>query len=239
MKKLATYLANGQGRGLRIILGLSVVLTLITTIAFYYTILRPFQQHPATVDFVENFPTLEVKDGSIQGPDIQWARMLPLTQMPLIINTEKDQLEELPATANAMYVTRTRQYTIINKEVDEIVFADHLLLKNRTLAPGYFLPISWRDIVNKGLSIFIATWISFLVCVGVVALLAWILRLSLKNKRVWRVVAVTDLFCVIATMVLAMIPFTRVWTLMFVSSNWPIAVAILISLTLLARLRKD
>ena len=240
MNKLASYLATGKGLGLKIVLAMSVVLTLITSIYFYYAILRPFQQSPATVDFVENFPVLEVKDGSIQDTELQWARMIPFTQTPLIINTAKDELEEIPSVANATYITRTRTYTIVNKEVEEVVFADHSLLKNTKLTPGYFLPISWGDLVKGALVFFFGTWISFLVCVGIVALLAWIFRISLKNKRVWRVVAVTTLFCFIATVIFALIPFTRTWTLMFVNSNLaPIAVQVLINLAVLARLRKD
>lgn len=202
MKKLAQYFKAGKGRGLKIVFWSTLILSIIFGGLTFYTG-HQFFKHPMITDFVNSVPTFEIKDGKIQNDKIKWVSYMPMTQIPVVINTTLDTLS-LPVP-DGLYVTRSAMYSVSERgtRVDRSP-----LLENQEISPKLIYKTLENFAISFGIGIFlfffIVSWLAYLIAVAFTYLFGWLVRAKLAVHRPWRVAAVTWIIGLILSMVLAM-----------------------------------
>lgn len=201
MKKLGSYFKTGKGRGLKFILLFSLILSIIFGGFTYYTG-QTFSKHPMIASFINSVPSFEVKDGVVQDNQIRWASLIPLTSIPIVINTTEDKLS-LPVP-DGVYITRTMLYTVANRGTQ---------IEPKQLTGTFLIsPVELNSILKNlilsfstivAVLTFLITWVGFLLAVLFTALIGWIFRFNLSNKRVWRIVTITWILGLLTSLILA------------------------------------
>ena len=194
----------------------------------YYTGLQ-FFKHKLITDFVDSVPTLTIKDGIIQNNNIKWVSMIPLTRIPVVINTTQDNLA-LPVP-DGLYITRTAMFNVTERgtSVDRAP-----LLDNQEITPEYIYKTLRHFALSFAIGIFIfffiVSWLAYLIAVAFSALFAWIIRAKLATHRVWRVASVTWVLGLLISMILAFGG--------FIFSTWYVClITVVLNVIILARLK--
>ncbi len=116
MQRLLNYFVNGKGIGLLGVLGLALLLWGVSGFLFNGMI-KSFLNQPETMTFLEQMPTLEIKDGHIAAPLVPEQRYSfplgggePLILVVNTLTTDKPTLDfeqGVYVTANAVYLKTT------------------------------------------------------------------------------------------------------------------------------------
>ena len=227
---LSSYFKSGKGRGLRIVLILSLLISVVFGL-YSFQVVGQIIHSPMVTNFVDSIPAFDIKDHAIQQTDLRWSRLIPLTQPPLVavIDTSIDTIS-LPVP-DGVYVTRNHLFSVQNHamEVTDREFASDL-----QVSPAYvheFLRSlqKYSALMIAGFTFFIS-WIGFLIEVLLTTFLAWLLRQNRSNKRVWRMSAVTWGIGLVSSIALVFVG----WIL----STWAVVfIATFVNLVILARLK--
>jgi len=201
MKKLSQFIKTGQGRGLKLVFWVTLLLALLMGSLTYYTGVQFFKHKPIT-DFVDSVPMFIVKDGKIQNDNLKWAAYIPMTRVPIVIDTTQDTLP-LPAT-DGLYITRSAVFSVADHgtRVDRSA-----LTGNQLVSPAYIYSLLRRFALSFAVGVFIfaiiVSWLAYLIAVALTALFAWLVRANLALHRAWRITAVTWTLGLVLSMILA------------------------------------
>ena len=228
MKKLSQFIKSGKGRGLKLVFWTTLCLSLLMGMLTYYTGVQ-FFKHQLITNFVDSIPTFVIKDGVIQNNNLKWAAYIPMTHVPVVIDTTQDTLPF--AAMDGLYVTRTAMFSVADHgtRIDRAA-----LLQNQLVSPAYIYGVLRRFALSFGIGIFIfsmiVSWLAYLFAVALTALFAWLLHAKLAVHRAWRVAAVTWSIGLAVSMILAF------GGLIF--STWYVSVfTVIINVIILARLK--
>jgi len=228
MDRILKYLKAGSGRGLRLVLVVALLISALFGTLTYYTG-SVFIEHPAITQFVDSIPSFSIKDGIVQEKNIQWKSYIPLTNIPVTVDTTMENLA-LPAP-DGLYLTNRFMYLVSKHgtQSDRSEFTNDI-----DVSPAYAHEMLKKLIISFSVGImvfvFIVSWIIFLIAVGVSALLGFLLRMNLSNKRVWRIAAVTWAIGQLICLGLALLG--------YVVSGWVVCgIGVLINMLILAKLK--
>ncbi len=188
MKKISNYIRFGKGRGLRFVFLMSLLLSLLYGGFIAYTGLQLIKLSPVE-DFVQSVPTFTVANGIVQDKNIRWRSQLPMTPIPVTIDTTQEDLS-LPV-ADGVYLTSKYLYSV----------SQHGTEVQRSAIQGNFVvrPVYLKQILQTYIGVFaISTAIvgflflllAFLLTVAFGALIGLIIGAKMGNGRIWRVSAV-------------------------------------------------
>ena len=189
MKKLVNYLRRGKNHGILVMLLISVFFMVIGYFAYGFTakpqIIKILNQ-PENQAFLQEFPVLPIKDGKIQA-DIVWARLIPGTNVPVVVNTASDEPTDI--RAKGIYVTRSK---VLNLQGRNWTFSE-LGLDNVDFSLKEFIVWFFNVLlpIIVAIVLLIGCWLFFLFTVLFSQMLAWAVRVPYDNGRAWRVGMVT------------------------------------------------
>ncbi len=148
MKRLLNYFVNGKGIGLLAVLGCALLYWGGSS-AFFYKVIKSFLNQPETGIFLEQLPTVEIKDGQIIAPILSEEKYsFPITggkTVDLVVNTQItdkpniDFEQGLYITANALYLKQGDSVEAlnfdptINRTITPEAFKDMLIHLNGTI----------------------------------------------------------------------------------------------------------
>ena len=228
MCRLSQYLKSGSGRGLRLVLLVTFLMSAFFGWLTWYTG-REFSQHPVIVEFVDSIPVLTIKDGIVEEKDVQWKSFIPLTRIPVTVDTSMENLA-LPAP-DGIYLTNRFMYLVSEHgtQSDRSAYANDV-----TISPDYVRDmlqrLVWSFALGMALFVFIVAWIGYLLTVALSALLGFLFRVGLGAGRVWRISAVTWSIGLIVVVGLALLG--------YIFSMWHVCwICILLNTIVLFRLK--
>jgi len=225
--KLSQYFKSGKGHGLLLVFCVTFLWSLALGCLTHY-VGRQVIQIPTISDFINSIPAFEVKDGVIQNNNIRWAANIPMTQIPFIIDTTRDELN-LPAP-DGIYLSRKNAFIVAKHGMD---ITQAPLSGDQIVNPSVIFHALNQFVLVFAITIFImffiAAWLSYLISVAFTALFGWLIRATLAGGRVWRVVAVTWVSSFSLCIILSMCG--------FVVSAWIIClIATILSLVILKKI---
>ncbi|MBQ3695509.1 MAG: DUF1189 family protein [Alphaproteobacteria bacterium] len=228
MKKIAQYIKSGKGRGLKLVFFATLLLSVIFGTMTYYVGQKFFKNQMIT-EFVDSVPTFVIKDGAIQNNNIKWGSFIPMTRIPVIIDTTQESIS-LPVP-DGFYVTRSAMFSVADRgtRVDRAPLPDAQLV-----SPTYVYSLLRRFVFSFAVGIFIfffiVSWIAYLLAVLLTAFFAWLVRAKLATHRAWRVAAVTWVLGLLLSLILAFGG--------LVYSTWAICfITVIINVIILARFK--
>ena len=206
MKKILNYIQFGQGRGLRFVFLMSLLLSLLYGGFTAYTGLQ-LMKLPPIEEFLKTVPTFSVSNGVVQDKNIRWRSQLPMTPIPVTIDTTQEELS-LPV-ADGVYLTSKYLYSV----------SQHGTEVQRSQIQGTFVisPEYLKQILKTYIGVFaISTAIvgflflllAFLLTVAFGALIGLIIGARMGNGRIWRVSAVVWFLFQILSFVAGLLGFT-------------------------------
>ncbi len=228
MKKLSQYIKSGKGRGLKLVFFTTLLLSLLMGAFTYYTGVQ-FFKHKLITQFVDSIPTFVIKDGQIQNNKLKWASYIPMTHIPVVIDTTLDTLS-VPVT-DGLYITRSAMFSVADHgtRIDRAA-----LLDNQLITPMYIYSVLRRFVFSFAVGIFIfffiVSWLAYLLAVALTALFSWMVRAKLATHRAWRVAAVTWTVGLLLSMILSFGG--------FIFSTWYVCIfTVIVNVIVLARMK--
>jgi len=204
MKKLAHYLRQAKSRGLNAMLLISLFVGGLLYAIYTFTVEPQVNQtlaHPEIQAFLQEFPDLTIKDGKIQG-DIVWARLIPGLNVPVVVNTAVDQIDDkdLPG----IFVTQSMVVDNVNGAQWSITGLEDTVFNLKK-----FIDFTFQVVLPIAVFVvpFVACWLLFLATVLLSYIIAWIARIPHGNSRLWR----TSMLAVIVMLLLLAIPVGASW----------------------------
>ena len=200
MKKFVSWLRQGKSRGLLIVLLFSVLLAGLSyssTKSIARAEWQALTQIPDVQSFLKEFPELTIKDGKIQG-DVVWARMIPILNVPMIVNSSSTQVALDAQTG--VYVTQS-----------QIILQDNGAQESHDI-PKYSEEVSfslptmldhiWNTFIPSIVAIFIffVCWTFFLFTVLLSWIIACIARVPHGDRRIWRTSMIASLGIITLTL---------------------------------------
>lgn len=188
MKKLSNYIQFGKGHGLRFVFLMSLLLSLLYGGFIAYTGLQLIKV-PLVEGFLKSVPTFTVSDGVIQDKNIRWRAQLPMTPIPVTIDTTQEDLS-LPV-ADGVYLTSKYLYSVsqhgteVQRSAIQGTFTityDYLKQMLKTYVGVFALSV--------GIVSFIVSVIIFLLLAALSAVLGLVIGAVLREGRVWRMAAI-------------------------------------------------
>lgn len=119
MQKILDFIQFGQGTGKRYLFWLAVLLG-IFFVSFQYHQLKKNLEMPAVQAFLENLPTIEIKDGTLIHPADSYQIITfesPQNSFTLTLDTRTDNLTDLSQLENGFYLTKKAFYYVQDKNV--------------------------------------------------------------------------------------------------------------------------
>ena len=201
MKKLTHFIKSGKGRGLKLVFWATLLLSLLFGSFTFYTG-RQFFKHKLITDFVDSVPTFTIKGGVIQNDHLRWISFIPMTKIPVVIDTTQETLS-LPVP-DGLYITRSAVFSVSERgtRVDRSE-----LFEDQEISPEFIYKTLWRFALSFAIGIFlfffIVSWLAYLLAVGLTLLFAWSVRAKVATQRAWRVAAVTWVIGLLVSLILA------------------------------------
>lgn len=231
MKKLSHYIKSGKGRGLILVLITTFLLSLTISILTAYAG-KQILEDESIASFIDSVPSFEIKGGVVQNNQIRWISAIPKTQSPIltIIDTTQDALS-LPVP-DGFYITRTAMYSVSDRglRVDRAS-----LPEEQTINPQYIRRLLQRFVFSFAVGVFIffftVSWLAYLLAVALTALLGWAFHVKLATHRAWRMAAVTWVFGLALSLILA--------TMGLMYSVWFLCIATVIVNLIILKLMKN
>ena len=227
MSKLSNYIKQGRGRGLKIVLYFSLVFALMVGVLSYLRA-KSVITDPATEQFIASVPTFEVKDGVAQDNTVKWGTILPIYAQPLVIDTSIENIA-LPVP-DGFYLTKNAFFIIQNNATQTQRFE---LSGNFDISPDFAKKALNTVVIISSImlvaSVFISIWFTYLLSVLLTALAGWLFRLSLAQRRVWRLSAITSTLSLICAVI-------ATYFGLFATSGWLLLIMVVINLIVLSRL---
>lgn len=125
MNTICNWILNGNGRGKRYLLLLSVIFAMMTSCVVYFS-WNNFLKTPQTLQMLRSLPDLKLQNGELTAPadtykNINWtiadAKGSSLTDFHFIIDTKNNDINTNEIPANTLYLTKGKAYITNNNNL--------------------------------------------------------------------------------------------------------------------------
>ncbi len=230
MNKLSNYIKNGKGCGIRIVVLLSLLISVTLGIISYVSA-RAMVNQPVVNEFLETIPTFQITDGVAQDRNVHWRQNFPLgdNMIAMVIDTSIDDIS-LPV-ADGMYLTRNA-FFFVGQNGSQ---AEKYSLPDVEISPDFIKSgIRILQIVATVIAVFLALLsaiVLYLIIVAITALVAWALRIKRLGRGLWRL-------CSLTWALLALVMLALSFSNLTINLWWLIFSTVILNMIVLSRMEK-
>lgn len=188
--KLSRYVRSGKGRGLLYVFLMTLLLAALYGGVIYYAGLQLIKLPPFE-EFLESVPTFKIENGVVTDNTIRWRSQIPLTPIPVVIDTTHEEL--VPPLANGVYMTSKYMYNVAGTEISRSPIPQTMDVNYDELKKLLQIYVT-SFAVGTAVVFFMFSLVFYAIIVLLSTLGGLIFRLHLGEGRVWRASAIAWTF---------------------------------------------